>query len=72
METIIIVLLACVFAFVIYKVTKKTDVKVKGSGKGSGGGSIPREPWTPDYPEDRPGIPEEFRDADNDRFKEMK
>lgn len=70
METLIIIVLAGLFGFGIYKVTKKTEIK-KRTGNG-GGGSAPGGGWTPNYPHDLPdNMPDESRDRDSGGIKKM-
>lgn len=75
METLVIIILACIFGFVIYQFTKKKKInKATGNGStgGSGEGSDSGGGWTPDYPHDLPdGRPDVFRDArdDDKRFE---
>lgn len=66
METLIIIVLAGLFGFGIYKVTKKTEIKKpSGSGRGGSGGGSWRE-HNPDETHD-PHRPQELSDDTFDR-----
>lgn len=71
METLIIIVLAGLFGFGIYKITKKTEVqKPSGTGSGGTGGGTPWREHNPDEHRD-PHRPEELREADSEDRERM-
>lgn len=70
METLIIIVIAGVFGFIIHRMTKKTEIKKPtGTGSGGSGGGSWRE-HNPDENHD-PHRPEELRDADSEDRERM-
>lgn len=62
METLIIIVLAGVFGFIIHRMTKKTEVKKPtGTGSGGSGGGTPWREHNPDENHD-PHRPQELSD----------
>lgn len=71
METLIIIVIAGLFGFIIYRMTKKTEVKKPtGTGSGGSGGGTPWREHNPDRHRD-PHRPEELRDADSEDRERM-